>query len=132
LVLKRFLNLEEKISQTYKYNLHVEVLESFSILPSLFCTDILVERILPILELRLSSVRKVQFFIVMIWSNVKLELKRALPVRLACIKSLLIILRKIPRSQIRIYYLNKLIGKIAKSELIKKWIEFKVKMLLFN
>ncbi|CAF1034388.1 unnamed protein product, partial [Brachionus calyciflorus] len=79
LVLKKLFELENSISQSYKYSLHVLILECFALLPYLVCTDILVEKILPMLEIRVNA--------------------RAIPVRQASVKTMLIILRKIPRLQ---------------------------------
>ena len=90
LVIKRLLQLEQNTSATYKYSIHVQILEAFALLPRLICTDLLVDKILPVLDVRLNS--------------------RALPVRLTSIKSILVILRKIPRSNVRFYYFNRLIG----------------------
>ena len=56
LVLDRLVQLEKSMSETYKYTLHSQVLASFSILPWLICTDLLVDKILPILETRLNAV----------------------------------------------------------------------------
>lgn len=56
LVLKRLTTLENSISQTYKYNLHSTILDSFSLMPWLISTDNLIEKILPVLESRLNSV----------------------------------------------------------------------------
>ena len=91
LMLKRIIQLEQSTSQTYKYSTHIQILDSFAIMPRLFCTDILVEKVLPVLDTRLNS--------------------RALPVRLTSVKSILVILRKIPKSNVRFYYFNRLLGK---------------------
>jgi hypothetical protein len=56
LVTKRLVRLEESLSQTYKYSLHCEILQVFSLLPWLLCTDTLVDEILPILEKRIYCV----------------------------------------------------------------------------
>ena len=68
LVAKRLIKLEESLSQTYKYSLHVEILQAFALLPWVFCTEFLVEEILPILDKRTNSVfnfliLKIFFFI---------------------------------------------------------------------
>lgn len=89
LVTKRLIKLEDTLSHTYKYAVHCEILQVFELLPWLLCTEILVDDILPILDKRSSC--------------------RALPVRLTAIRSLLIILRKIPRFQVRHFYITKLI-----------------------
>lgn len=88
-ILNKILKFEEDLSKTYKYNIHENILLSFEQLPWLICTDELVDRVLPVLDSRLSS--------------------RALPIRLASIQSMLKILRKIPRLQIRNQYLIKLL-----------------------
>jgi hypothetical protein len=90
LMLKRIIQLEQSTSQTYKYSIHVQILEAFALMPKLFSTDLLVEKVLPILDTRLNS--------------------RALPVKLTSVKSILVILRKVPKSNIRFYYFNRLIG----------------------
>ena len=56
LVIKRLIKLEESISQTCQYSLHVEILDAFSLLPWLICTEFLIEEILPILEKRSNAV----------------------------------------------------------------------------
>jgi len=56
LVTKRLIKLEETISQSFKYSLHVDILQSFSLLPWVICTEFLVEEILPILDKRSNSV----------------------------------------------------------------------------
>jgi hypothetical protein len=56
LVTKRLIKLEESISQTYKYSLHVDLLQAFALLPWVICTEFLVEEILPILDRRTNSV----------------------------------------------------------------------------
>ena len=58
MVLDRVLHLEDIISQSYKYTAHVNILESFKLLPWLVRTDELVEKVLPILETRLNAVCK--------------------------------------------------------------------------
>ena len=90
LVLKRLIQLESTISQSYKYTIHALILEAFGQLPWLISTENLVEKVLPILEQRLDA--------------------RALPVRKACVKSMLKILRKVPLQKIRFTYLNRLLG----------------------
>ena len=89
LVTKRLIKLEESLSQTYKYSLHCDTLHAFSLLPWLLCTDVLVDELLPILDKRSSC--------------------RALPVRLAAIRSMLIVLRKVPRLHVRTMYFTRLI-----------------------
>lgn len=58
LVLKRLIELEKAISLSYKYSCHCLILESFTLLPWLVCTDVLIEKILPILEIRSNAVIK--------------------------------------------------------------------------
>ena len=75
LVLKRLLKLEEATSLTCKYSLHCQLLRAFRLLPWLLATDALVDHVLPVLDRRVDS--------------------RALPVRHAAIRALLLILRKV-------------------------------------
>lgn len=56
LVTKRLIKLEEAVSQSYKYSLHVDILQAFSLLPYVLCTEFLVEEVLPILDKRTNSV----------------------------------------------------------------------------
>jgi hypothetical protein len=57
LFMKRIVKLEQSISESYKYSLHAQILDSFSLLPWAICTDYLVEKILPILDKRIEAVR---------------------------------------------------------------------------
>ncbi len=90
---KRLLKLEDHTSHTHKYALHCKLLAAFHLLPYVLCTDTLVEEILPVLDKR--------------------TLSRALPVRLAAVQALLIILRKVPRFQVRNAYFTKLIEEFS-------------------
>ena len=56
IVVKRLINLEDSLSQSYKYAIHAEILQAFSLLPWLISTTDLVEKILPILRIRIQSV----------------------------------------------------------------------------
>jgi hypothetical protein len=56
LVLKRLVQLESTMSQSYKYTIHATILDSFVLLPWLVCTETLVDKILPILEQRMNAV----------------------------------------------------------------------------
>ena len=58
IVLEKLLQLEDAISRTYKYTIHVNILESFQIFPWLLRTDLSVDRVLPVLEARLNAVCK--------------------------------------------------------------------------
>ena len=101
LVTKRLLRLEESTSTLgYRYGQHCKILESFQLLPYCLCTDTLIDEILPILDKR--------------------SMCRALPVRLAAIKSMLIILRKIPRFQTRNFYFTRLIEEFALGNCYKR------------
>lgn len=114
-VLKRIVDLEDSINQTYKYSLQSEILKSFSLLPWLICTNDLIDKILPILRNRIQSVSIISFleakkiparFSLNCFFFVK---KRTLPVRLAAIRAMLAILRRIPRAHTRNMYLTDLI-----------------------
>jgi hypothetical protein len=61
LVLKRLIQLENAISQSYKYTIHATILESFGLLPWLISTDSLVDKILSILEQRINAVSHKHF-----------------------------------------------------------------------
>lgn len=56
LILKKLFELEESVSQSYKYSLHVLILNSLALMPWLVSTDLLIERILPLLETRIDAV----------------------------------------------------------------------------
>ncbi len=56
LVLRRLLQCEQTLSQSYRYSTHVQVLNAFALLPWLVCTETLVDKILPVLESRIKSV----------------------------------------------------------------------------
>ena len=58
IVLEKLLQLEDAISRTYKYTIHVNILVSFQIFPWLLRTDLSVDRVLPVLEARLNAVCK--------------------------------------------------------------------------
>ncbi len=90
---KRLLKLEELTSHTHKYALHCKILQAFHLLPFVLCTDTLIDEVLPVLEKR--------------------TLSRALPVRLAACQALLVILRKIPRFQVRNFYFTKLVEEFS-------------------
>ena len=52
------MQLEEIISQSYKYNIHVNILDSFKMLPWLVRPEDLIDKVLPILDTRLNAVCK--------------------------------------------------------------------------
>ena len=56
MVLKRLLQSEQTLSQSCKYSVHEQLLNSFSLLPWLICSELLIERVLPVLESRLNAV----------------------------------------------------------------------------
>lgn len=56
LIFKRLFELESSVSQSFKYSLHVLILDSLALTPWLVSTDVLVERVLPLLETRIDSV----------------------------------------------------------------------------
>jgi hypothetical protein len=56
LVLKRLIQLESSLSQSYKYTMHAQVIDCFGLLPWLLSTENLIEKILPILEKRMQAV----------------------------------------------------------------------------
>lgn len=56
LIFKRLFELENSVSQSFKYSLHALILDSLALMPWLVSTDVLVERILPLLESRIDSV----------------------------------------------------------------------------
>ncbi len=65
IVLERLLQLEDGISRTYKYTIHVNILESFQVFPWLLRTDLIVDRVLPVLEARINAVC-IKIFIIQI------------------------------------------------------------------
>ncbi len=117
-LLRHMLELEENIYATYKYNMHSQIINALGLMVNLVDTDLIVTKILPTLEQRLSAVCFWMHLNCKIFPNDYLSIvgfdmyfKRTIPVRLSAVKSILIALRRIPICRVRKEYLMHLLGK---------------------